>query len=161
MEKIISEFRGKTKSLIFDEDEIENLTVYKYGQNYNYSVLSLLYPTFDFKNKFHIDHIFPKSIFKRSKLERYGVLNNKADFYLDNYNCLPNLQLLEGIPNQEKSSQEYHKWLDETYPDREKRIAYMNKHYIPEANLKVYNFEDFYYQRKALLIEKFKEILGF
>ncbi len=61
LEGIISEFKGTNKTIIFTEDDIDNLLQYKYGQSYTYSVLTFLYPHLDYKNKFHVDHIHPKS----------------------------------------------------------------------------------------------------
>jgi hypothetical protein len=95
--------KGKPKSIEFNDDEITNLFFYKYGQKQTFSVLALLYPTLDFRNKFHQDHIFPKSFFTDKKLNKKGIEDGKIEFYLNNFNYLANLQLLEGIPNQEKS----------------------------------------------------------
>lgn len=94
--------KGSPKSMTFDDDEIANLLFYQYGQPYTYSALALLYPSLDFRNKFHLDHIFPKRNFTRRRLEALGIPEEKIDFYLDNYNTIVNLQLLEGVHNQER-----------------------------------------------------------
>jgi len=157
---IIQRFKGTNKSLIFSKDEMENLLFYKYGQNYTFSVLSLLYPDFDYRNKFHQDHIFPKSFFaSRKKLVKKGIPEDKHDFYLENYNYIGNLQLLEGIPNEEKSSRDFKEWVEITYPEEELRKDYMRKHLIPDVDLSFNNFEEFINKRNELILNRLKELL--
>ncbi len=159
LQEIIGRFRGTNRSLIFDTDDIENLLYYGYGQAYTFSVLSFLYPAHDFRNQFHVDHIFPKSIFTRSKLQKKGIDVDKLDFYLSNYNAIANLQLIEGVPNQEKGSTDFKEWVDKTYPNPSDKKNYMDKHYIPDVDLDIKNFDKFIEERKKLLIAKFQSIL--
>jgi hypothetical protein len=159
LDKLVEKFRGGTKSLVFGNDDIDNLFEYKYGQSYTFSTLALLYPTLDFRNKFHIDHIFPKSFFTRKKLIKKGIDENEVDYFMDEFNYLANLQLLEGVPNQEKSDSNFENWLNKTYPNKEERNEYMKKHYIPELDLSLDNFRNFIKKRYNLMRRKFKEIL--
>jgi len=159
LHKIIEEFRGTNRNLIFDKDEIENLFYYKYGQSYTYSVLSLLYPTLDFSNIFHQDHIYPKSKFTRAKLVKRGIPEEKIAFFLDNVNSLANLQLLEGTPNQEKSAWDLNAWLGKSYSNDEDRKEYLRKHYIPDVDLDISNFEEFINERKRLISNKLEVLL--
>ena len=85
---IAEQFKGTNKSLTFGEEDIENLLDYKYGKPHTFSVLSLLYPTLDFRNKFHQDHIFPKSFFKKSELKKRGIPETVQNVFLDNYNYI-------------------------------------------------------------------------
>lgn len=157
---ILEKLKGTPNAMSFDDDEIANLLFYQYGQSYTYSVLAFLYPSLDFRHKFHQDHIFPKRLFTPRRLERAGIPQDKIDFYMDNYNCLANLQLLEGVPNQEKSGKDFKLWLEETYPDPQVRTAYMERHYIPDVDLSLGNFEEFITKRKELLTAAFKKLLG-
>ena len=157
--EILNKLKGSPKSMIFNEDEIENILYYQYGQSYTYSALALIYPAFDFKNKFHQDHIFPKKLFTRKRLEKMKLSEESIEFYLDSYNYLGNLQLLSGIPNQEKSGKDFKKWILETYPKKEDRAAYMKTHYIPDVDLSFENFEEFIEEREKLIIDAFKKIL--
>lgn len=172
LDKIIEKFRGGEKSLVFSDDEIENLFRYRYGQSYTFSALALLYPSLDFRNKFHLDHIYPKSLFTKKKLTQRNrgislmlwakssdIQGNKVKFYLDNFDYLANLQLLDGIPNQEKSDTDFKKWLWRTCPDEQERKDYMKKHYIPDVDLNFSNFENFITERKKLMAKKFETIL--
>lgn len=62
-EGLVDKLKGTHKSLVFDPDEIDNLFLYNYGGSYAFPTLALIYPTIDFKNKFHLDHIFSKKSF--------------------------------------------------------------------------------------------------
>ena len=65
--EIIDKFKGTNKSIQFTEDDIdEYLLKLKYGKSETLSVLMLLYPSLDFSNKFHEDHMYPRSKFKKS-----------------------------------------------------------------------------------------------
>ncbi|NOQ34003.1 MAG: DUF262 domain-containing protein [Methanosarcinales archaeon] len=158
--KIVEKLKGGTKSIVFNDDEIENLFYYRYGQSYTFSALALLYPSLDFRNKFHQDHIFPKTLFTNKRLIERGITEqNKVEFYLNNFNYLANLQLLEGIPNQEKSDMDFEEWLYRTCPIEQERKDYMNKHYIPDIDLSFDNFENFITDRKKLMANKFKSLI--
>ncbi len=156
---IFDKLKGTPKSLSFDEDEISNLFYYQYGQAYTYSILAFIYPSLDFRNKFHQDHIFPKSLFTTKRLQKYGIPDADIQYYLENFNCIANLQLLEGIPNQEKSGKEFSKWILEKYPNENDRKQYMARHYIPDCSLEMTNFREFIEKRKKLIADAFKNLI--
>jgi uncharacterized protein with ParB-like and HNH nuclease domain len=159
IEEIIEEFKGKEKSIIFSTDDVEALFDNYYGNAYTFSTLAVFYPTLDFKNRFHIDHIFPKSLFNRKALLRRGLSEDKCFEFLENVDYLANLQLLEGIPNIEKSNKEFKGWLEETYPDYQSRAAYMERNYIPNVDLDLENFMEFFAARTELMTAKFTELI--
>lgn len=159
IKEIIEEFKGGTKSFSFNDDEITNLLSYQYGQKHTFSVLAILYPTLDFRNKFHLDHIFAKSSFTKRKLLANGVPENQIEFYLSNFNSIVNLQLLEGTPNIQKSNKPFDEWIVNTFPDSVRRKDYMSKHYIPDLDLNMKNFEVFIIERKVLMFNTLKSIL--
>jgi len=156
---IVDKLKGSTKSISFDDDEIDNILYYQYAQAYTYSALAFIYPSLDFRNRFHQDHIFPKKLFTRKKMAKRGISENELDFYMNNYNYLANLQLLEGVPNQEKSGKEFVDWINEKYPNEQDRKAYMEKHYIPDVDLSLENFKEFIEERKNLIVAAFKKLL--
>lgn len=156
-QEIAEKLKGTYKSIIFDKDEIENLFFYSYGGSYAFPTLALIYPTLDFKNRFHLDHIFPKSLFTRSKLQKRGIEN--IEFYMDNVNLLANLQLMDGTINEEKSNSEFEVWIDKTFPEESQRKDYMNKNYIPDVDFSIENFEEFLIQRKELMKKRYESIL--
>jgi len=159
-EEIVKKLKGTTKSMSFDDDEIDNLLYYQYGQPYTYSALAFIYPSLDFRNKFHQDHIFPKKLFTEKRLKKRGISDNDIEIYLDNYNCLANLQLLEGVPNQEKSGKDFDHWIKEMYPNDNDRRAYMERHYIPDVDLSLGNFREFIEERQKLIVSAFKKLLA-
>lgn len=160
VQKIEQKLRGSSKSLSFDDDEISNLLYYQYAQSYTYSVLAFLYPTLDFRNKFHQDHIFPKRLFTAKRLQARNIPEADIDYYLNSFNRLANLQLLEGVPNIEKSGKDFSEWLEETYPKPEDRKAYMEKNYIPDVDLSLENFAEFIKEREKLIFDAFKKLLA-
>lgn len=158
LQEIMDRLRRTTKSLTWSDEEIENLLFYRYGQSYTFSTLALLYSTLDFKNKFHIDHIFPKSLFTRKKLTENGMDEDEVEYCLRKYNYLANLQLLEGIPNQEKSDTDFNEWLASKYPSKSERRDYLRKNYIPDIDFKLCNFRAFTEKREKLISEKLKTL---
>lgn len=159
LSEIVEKLRGRPKSLIFNDDEIQTLFDYKYGGPYTFSTLALLYPTLDFRNKFHQDHIFPKSLFTRRRLASRGISDRSIEEYMEEFDWLANLQLLEGQPNIEKSNKDFREWLEETYPDPLARRAYMERHYIPDVDLSLDNFGQFIEERTKLMTAKFQSLL--
>ncbi len=158
--QIIKRFKNTNRDLTFSDENIENLLFTKYGSGNALPVLSILYPWADFRNHFHLDHIFPKSRFTVKKLEKRGYSQEKIAFYMDNVNYLGNLQLLEEIPNKEKSDREFEDWLNECYADPIKRKDYMQKHYIPDGKVGFDDFEDFFTKREELLIAALRKELA-
>ena len=53
LSNIVDHFKGTTKSIIFSEEDIETLLFSKYGVPHTFSILSLLYHTLDYRNRFH------------------------------------------------------------------------------------------------------------
>jgi len=162
VEMIKQKLRGTTKSLDFGDDEIENLLEYEYGKKYTFSVLALLYPTFDYNNLFHQDHIHPKSFFtSKEKLIKLGVKPEDVDFCLENYNKIPNLQLLEGNINMSKSAKPFVEWFNENYKDEIAQNQYRALHYLIGLDLSIVNFKEFFYKRREMMRERLKQILVF
>lgn len=78
--QIIDKFKGTNKSIQFTEDNIdEYLLKLKYGKSETLSTLMLLYPSLDFSNKFHEEHMYPKSKFRKSYLRKMGVQEDKLE----------------------------------------------------------------------------------
>jgi len=160
IEAIIEKFKGTTKAVAFTNDDIENLFYSKYGQGHTFSVLALLYPSLDYRNRFHQDHMFPRSWFKRRTLNAKKIDAGKQEFYLDTVDYVMNLQLLEGLPNEEKSNKDFEQWLHEVCKNEQDRRDFMKKHYIPDGvSLKFDNFEEFVAKRKELMKAQFKQEL--
>ena len=157
LEKIINAFKGTPKTLIFSNEDIENLLWSKYGQPSTFSILALLYPSLDFRNKFHIDHIFPKSAFTQRKLKKRGVAENDIEEYMSLYDYIGNLQLLEALPNIQKQDRDFDVWLSEF--DIDEQGEFNKRHYIPKEDLTFGNFVKAFKKREELIIKKLKGIV--
>jgi len=159
LEEIKDKFKGTTKSLQFTEDDIENLLQSKYGQSYTFSTLALLYPTLDYRNKFHIDHIHARSFFTRVKLRKEGVPDDDLEFCMNAVDMLPNLQLLEGVANQEKLASRFEEWLQRACRSKQARADFYAKHYIPDVKLSLINLREFFDERRAAIKDRLAEVL--
>jgi len=159
LDSIVERFRGTAREHSFTEDSVSNLLNTKYNNGDTLLILSLLYPWADLRNTFHVDHIHPKSRFTPRQYERMGLTQEQKDFYSDHVNTLANLQLLDSIPNVEKSNMPFAEWMGSTYADPTKRSAYMEKHFIPNVDFGFDNFEEFFTKREALLFNELKKCL--
>ncbi|GAI30710.1 unnamed protein product, partial [marine sediment metagenome] len=84
-DEIYESLRGTAKSMAFDEDQIDGLLDTRYGHSGTFTVLALLYPWLKFDQHFHIDHIFPRSMFKPKILRKNGISKqerNRRGLYL-------------------------------------------------------------------------------
>ncbi|WP_238728523.1 DUF262 domain-containing protein [Helicobacter pylori] len=119
-----------------------------------FPILQILYPNLNYKTTtFHIDHIYPKSKFKKNK-------KLDKDFY-ECENHLFNLQLFEGQENKVKKNKDPEIWLKEEYKDNQQAIEeYKRKNYIdPTLKLEWENIKEFREKREEAIIEKLKEAL--
>ena len=96
---IEKEMAGLGKSLVFQQEEIDELLETPSEIARVYPLLGLLYPGVNVRALFHEDHVFPKSRFTRKRLLGAGVAEAEVNGYMDKVNRLPNLQLLEGPVN--------------------------------------------------------------
>ncbi len=116
-----------------------------------FPILQILYPNLNYKTTiFHIDHIYPKSKFKKNK-----KLNK--DFY---ENHLYNLQLLEGQENSAKKDKDPEVWLKEEYKNEQAIEEYKKRNYIdPTLKLEWENIKEFREKREEAIIKTLKEVL--
>jgi len=160
LEAIIDKFKGSNKSIVCTQDDVDNMLYHRYGQGYTFSILALLYPTLDFRNKFHIDHIHPRSVFTRARLRKRGIPDTDIDVCIDNVDRLANLQLLEGVPNQEKSDTDFCDWIEKNCQFDQSKAEYMRRHFIPDVDLSLSNFPEFVEKRNLRLRSELCGILG-
>ncbi|WQR88587.1 DUF262 domain-containing protein [Helicobacter pylori] len=118
-----------------------------------FPILQILYPNLNYKTTtFHIDHIYPKSKFKKNK-------KLDKDFY-DCKNHLYNLQLLEGQENSAKKDKDPEVWLKEEYKNEQAIEEYKKRNYIdPNLKLEWENIKEFRETREEAIITKLKEVL--
>ncbi|GAA7467428.1 DUF262 domain-containing protein [Helicobacter pylori] len=119
-----------------------------------FPILQILYPNLNYKTTtFHIDHIYPKSKFKKE--------NEKLD--KDFYECgnhLYNLQLLEGQENSAKKDKDPEVWLKEEYKNEQAIEEYKKRNYIDlTLKLEWENIKEFRKKREEAIIKILKEVL--
>ncbi|WP_240666965.1 GmrSD restriction endonuclease domain-containing protein [Helicobacter pylori] len=145
--------KHQTWPLKITNDAIEDLMCSS-SHDRVFPVLQILYPNLNYKTTtFHIDHIYPKSKFKKE--------NKKLD--KDFYKCrdhLYNLQLLEGQENSTKKDKDPEVWLKEEYKNEQAIEEYKKRNYIdPTLKLEWENIKEFRETREEAIITKLKEVL--
>ncbi|KAF1304303.1 DUF262 domain-containing protein [Candidatus Enterococcus willemsii] len=132
LEEILS-IRETNKSFNITDEDIEDLLDSKIGR-YSFSMLTMLFPSIDLKNKFHQDHIFPQSKFKnKNNLKKLGYDEKSIEYIISNVDKIPNLQLLEGIPNIEKNNKYFDEWILGRFNSKEDLTAYLERNSIKRA----------------------------
>jgi hypothetical protein len=159
-DQIIDKFKGTNKSIQFTEDDIdEYLLKLKYVKSETLSTLMLLYPSLDFSNKFHEDHMYPKSKFTKTYLRKMDIAENKLDEYIDSVNDISNLQLLPAQLNEEKLATNFDKWFNSQYVTENDKIQYRTVNYLPNMDYTYANYPVFMEERRKLLKAQLIKIL--
>lgn len=122
--------------------------------------MTLLYLWIDYRNRIHQDHIHPKSLFTKPKLKAKGFSDDEIKDIQDQVNQIPNLQLLQGTTNTEKSNKPFNEWLNEKYPLEDDRHNYMSQHYVPDEDSTIEKFLSFFKARRELMKKRLYEIVG-
>ena len=148
------------KSLVFEDEELEQLVDMRYQERLAFALLSLLFPFVDLRNQFHVDHIFPQARFTRPKLKRVGVPDEKLEDFIRRRDALANLQLLQGAENIEKRDKMPSMWLSMQFPDNEARQDYQRDHLLGDVPNSMVEFEEFWDARRKRLKKRIRELLG-
>ncbi|WP_240443902.1 GmrSD restriction endonuclease domain-containing protein [Helicobacter pylori] len=149
--------KHQTCPLKITNDAIEGMVFFDRHSRV-FPVLQILYPNLNYKTTtFHIDHIYPKSKFKKE--------NEKLDkeFYVCG-DHLYNLQLLEGTENSAKKDKDPEAWLKEEYKNEQAQAQaieeYKKRNYIdPTLKLEWENIKEFREKREEAIIKRLKEVL--
>jgi hypothetical protein len=147
------------KTLRFDEEEIKDLLALEYGEWRTFLALSILYPGMDVRNEFHVDHIFPKTVFRKKRLADAELPDDRIGAVQSLRDRLPNLQLLEGPINISKSDTMPLDWCKDQFKV-EQRAAYMDRHDLTVMPAEMTGFEEFFNARGERMLEKFRKVLG-
>ncbi len=149
------------KSLNFSEEEVEDLADMSYSDGRTFGLLSLLSPFIDFQHhKFHIDHVFPHSRFKRARLLEEGIKESSIDKYIDCANRIGNLQLLDGPVNLEKRDQMPLDWMEKTHPDAESLRHYSERYWLTGIPRKISGFLEFYEMRRSRMQKQISKLVN-
>ncbi|NSO86810.1 DUF262 domain-containing protein, partial [Enterococcus faecalis] len=152
--------RDTNKSLILTDEDIDYLLDTKIGK-YSFTLLSVIFPAIDLKNKFHQDHIFPSSKYKNKKnLREIGYSEEEITFIVEHIDTIVNLQLLEGIPNTEKNNKYFDDWVLKRYNSNEELDYYLNRNLLNKV-YKKNEFIQMYTDRKEELRKTLLQNLSF
>ena len=141
------------KDTAINEEFIDELLNTQMENKYAFSILSLLYPNLDYKNNnFHKDHLHPATNYE-------SLSNNDKLLYgWTAYNSICNLQMLDANENMSKNGKNLVDWVNIATTNKD-RVSFLDNLLIPDINLELENFDEYYQQRKLILKEKLKSIL--
>ena len=161
LQETIEHYKGSRKTISFTIDDIENILDLQYGKPRTFCALSLLYPGLNNSFKYHQDHIHPQSLFSKRTLKGLGVPDEKVDDYLNVFNGLSNLQLLQATENIEKKAKPFKDWLSTNYPEKIQRESYLMQHHInADQELSFDKFLGFIEIRRKSLRNKLMDVLS-
>jgi len=147
------------KSLIFQPEEIEDLADTPYGHRRLYPLLSLLYRSATWESQFHVDHVFPQTLFGRKRLIEAGVPTEEVVRYQSLLNGVANLQLLPGPINEAKQGQLPLDWAEHEFSDETARNDYLARHDLRGLPRSIVDFPDFYDARRKLIVDRLTRLL--
>lgn len=150
------------RSLQFTVEEIDELLDLPKGKGRTFTLLSMLFPFTGFqKQNVHVDHIYPHSIFGRKKyLQSCGYTEEEIKKAQWMRNMLPNLQLLPGTVNREKSDAMPLDWLETNFPDGQKRRNFSDEQLLDGVTNNPKDFFEFFKIRRNRLRKLIAEKLG-
>lgn len=159
LEAIVEYYRGRRKSISFSKDELDNLLGMHYGHPLTLSILTLLYLNrLNGSFRYHVDHMHPKSKFRKADIEAAGILDaEKIEEVQNSLNLLPNLQLLEAGANIGKSDATLADWLKLKGGHQ---AAYEIQHFVPTTAADFSEFLAFYEARHKLMRQELAQVLG-
>ncbi len=160
VEQLDQQMARRGKALTFEPEEVQELTELQYKDARTFALLSLLFPFIDFHNHFHVDHIFPRAEFSKTKLRKLGLSEDDIDRFQGMRDGLANLQLLDGIANMEKQTTLPAKWLREAFADNVSRASCQEKHFLGSVPESIADFPGFYEARQQVLAARISELLG-
>ena len=142
--------RGKT--LVFVEEEIEDIADMRLGDRRIFPLLTMLFPHLESRDGSDIDHVFPKSRFTPIRLTGAGISDEEQiKVFRDRCDRLANLQLLDRSVNNEKRASLPADWLDDHCQDDQARQSYCERHLLGDVPRKIKEFTDFYSDRRQKL----------
>lgn len=159
VEAIERELTSLSKSLTFQDAELDDVLALRYSGPRTFAALSLLYPGLDFSQTFHEDHVFPRSRFTRAKLAAAGIDASHAERYAEYVDQLPNLQLLQDTANIEKQATLPAEWVEHRYPEAEARAHYLHSNDLADLDLDFSSFIDVFETRRNRMRARLATVL--
>ena len=159
LDKIVDNYRGTTKDLVFDEDFIDRMLKTQKEDSSCFSILALLFPDLDFTQSIDIDHLHPAASFRSEKLDTVGHFSNPGgrSFYEnpENWNGIANLHLLNSSKNKSKQDMPLKQWFDKQRGMKREDLLIP-----PKTDLAFEEFEAFINSRTTFLKNKLASLVG-
>jgi uncharacterized protein with ParB-like and HNH nuclease domain len=151
-----SEMAKRGKPSAFDTDAIDEVLSLTYGEPRTFLALSLLYPDDSWAADPHVDHIFPRKLLSKKHMNERGIPADEQEKLSELLHSIGNLELLNAKENEEKSGQEFEKWITTRHD------SFITRHLItPDQKLwKLENFEEFVEAREALIRQRLESLFG-
>ncbi len=142
----------------FDEHAMEDVLSLKYNERHTFLALTLFYEENGWGTMtYHVDHIFPQSMFEPSKLRDAGFAQEQIDRYRSELmNRLGNLQLLLARENQQKLDKPFNRWIST------RDGGFKARHLIPDDPTlwTLERFDDFIEAREELIATRLRQLFG-
>lgn len=150
--------RGRTLAL--SGDQIEELLEQRIESRGAFSLLAILFPQVNTRNRHHVDHVFPYIRLTDSAVRASGIPNDEIAEYTGRRDRLANLQLLEEGDNVAKSDKISESWASAAFPDPADYHANLARHRLPPLPKDVHDFIEFYERRRTMLADLIRLRLG-
>lgn len=150
---------GRGKPLTFGDEEIDDLLDMEYGDRRLFPLLSLLFPFIDVSQHHHIDHVYPRALLQKRKLEKAGATPADITKTLDVRDKLANLQLLQSALNAAKNDSLPADWLAKVCPDQDARAAFITRCHLGTLPTNPLEFLSFYEARRQKLKTRLEDLL--
>lgn len=148
------------KSLVFSDQQIDDLLGLSYGRKRTFALLAILFPHVDTRNVYHVDHVFPRALLSASKLRQIGMSAESIGEYQEKRDLLSNLQLLEGPVNIDKSDTPPLTWARRSFPSEASLHNYSDRNALPWLPDSAEEFERFFTERRVELASRIKATLS-
>jgi hypothetical protein len=150
--------KRSSKSTTFADEEIDELLEISYGDRSAFLALSLIFPGLDLSAGFHIDHLHPRANFYKKATDKRDIAGEAAAKQKERSEQLPNLQLLRGTANQEKSKKQLADWFDGL--DATQRNARTHELLLDGLPLEIESFDECFEARRARMKASLKAMLA-
>ncbi len=147
------------KTLIFQPAEILDLADTPYGHRRLFPLLALLYRSTAWESQYHIDHVFPQTLFNRRRLIDADVGAEDVGRYQSLMNGLANLQLLPGPINESKQGELPLAWAEREFADTAARGDYLARHDLQRLPRSIVEFPSFYELRRRRIVDRLAALL--
>lgn len=147
------------KLLTFEDEDIDALLdEVTYGSWQATLCLQLIFGPRYWNTNPSIDHLHPRSLFNTRSAEKRGWSAETIAARKARRDLLPNLQVMNLHPNQEKSAKPLEEWLDEVFGD-EDRAARIQEFLLEGLSLGIDDFDEFFAGRRERMKERLTKAL--